>query len=116
MALEASARLIIRSGSEDLPGAFGAGCAELLRGVEREHSLNRAAKDMGMAYSKAWRLMKEAEAHLGTRLLDRDGARGSQLTAAGKLALQSYDQIQGEISDLAQTRVEELLGGISEAL
>ena len=36
-----------------LPGVFGHGCVLLLQGIAREHSLNRAAKSMGMAYSKA---------------------------------------------------------------
>ena len=44
----------------ELPGTFGKGTASLLRGVEKHGSLNKAAKELRMAYSKAWRLVKEA--------------------------------------------------------
>ena len=40
---------------------FGRGVADLLHGVEEYHSLNLSAKNMGMAYSKAWRIVKLAE-------------------------------------------------------
>ena len=74
MSLSAHARLTITDDDRDLPGAFGGGCASLLEGVAEEGSLNRAAKCMGMAYSKAWRIVREAEGHLGCELLARDGA------------------------------------------
>lgn len=68
MSLSAHARLTISDDDRDLPGAFGGGCASLLEGVTEEGSLNRAAKRMGMAYSKAWRIVREAEGHLGCEL------------------------------------------------
>ena len=61
---------------------FGHGCVLLLQGIAREHSLNRAAKSMGMAYSKAWRIVNEAEGQLGCKLIERDGARGSKIGRA----------------------------------
>jgi len=39
--------------------AFGDGPCELLERVEGTHSLHQAAKEMGMAYSTAWRLLPE---------------------------------------------------------
>ena len=83
MPLSAHARLTISDDTRDLPGAFGGGCAALLEGVADEGSLNRAAKRMGMAYSKAWRIVREAEAHLNCELLTRDGARGSNGLSRG---------------------------------
>ena len=50
--------------------AFGPGIAMLLRHVDALHSLRKAAAEMGMAYSKAWRITKESEAALGFALLD----------------------------------------------
>src|SRR5271157_5331534 len=44
---------------EDGVRMFGPGTHELLRRVDETGSLNRAAGDMGMAYSKAWRLVRE---------------------------------------------------------
>lgn len=112
MALKASTRVIILDEDSNLPGAFGAGCVQLLLGVERDHSLNRAAKNIGMAYSKAWRILKEAEAQLGVQLLNRNGARGSELTEAGKRALQSYETLTSEIEELANRRMPELFGDL----
>lgn len=109
MPLSAHARLTISDGTRDLPGAFGGGCAALLEGVADEGSLNRAAKRMGMAYSKAWRIVREAEAHLDCELLTRDGARGSRLTPEGERALKGYRELQREVDELIARRLRELL-------
>ena len=108
MSISASARLTVNGPDPDLPGTFGYGCVLLLEGVEAEHSLNRAAKRLGMAYSKAWRLVKEAEAQLGVALIDRDGARGSSLTKEGGRALRAYRELQAEIDELLAQRAPEL--------
>ena len=60
MKYKTTAKLVIQACDKDLPGVFGHGCVLLLQGIAREHSLNRAAKSMGMAYSKAWRIVNEA--------------------------------------------------------
>lgn len=109
MPLSAHARLTISDDTRDLPGAFGGGCAALLEGVADEGSLNRAAKRMGMAYSKAWRIVREAEAHLDCELLTRDGARGSRLTPEGERALKGYREVQREVDELIARRLRELL-------
>lgn len=108
MPLSAHARLTISDDTRDLPGAFGGGCAALLEGVADEGSLNRAAKRMGMAYSKAWRIVREAEAHLDCELLTRDGARGSRLTPEGERALKGYRELQREVDELIARRLPEL--------
>lgn len=105
----AHARLSIESRDPTLPGAFGCGVAQLLEGVRDLHSLNRAAKQMGMAYSKAWRIMKEAEAQVGSALILRDGARGSTLTEEGARLLGVYRTLQAEIDALIEKRLPELL-------
>ena len=60
--------------------AFGPGVAELLEGVRRHGSLQGAARDMGMSYSKAWTVMRNAEEIWGFPLIRRyvggqDGGR-----------------------------------------
>ena len=74
---------------------FGEGPARLLRGVEEQGSLRSAAMAMGMAYTKAMKLVKQAESSLGYSLIARttggkDGG-GSCLTAEGKEWLQRYE-------------------------
>ena len=50
---------------------FGEGPCRLLRAVEETGSLRAAAISMEMAYSKANKLIKSAEASLGFPLLER---------------------------------------------
>ena len=75
---------------------FGEGPCRLLRNVEKTGSLRAAAMEMGMAYSKASKLLKQAEETLGFSLTTRsaggkDGG-GSVLTPEGKQWLERYEQ------------------------
>ena len=47
---------------------FGPGIAVLLQKVQELHSLRAAAMSIGMAYSKAWTILKNAQQHLGFQL------------------------------------------------
>ena len=74
---------------------FGEGPLRLLRSVEKTGSLRAAAMEMEMAYSKASKLLKQAEANLGFALTTRstggkDGG-GSVLTPEGRQWLQQYE-------------------------
>ena len=74
---------------------FGEGPCRLLRCVEKNGSLRAAAMEMEMAYSKASRILKQAESALGYSLTmrsagGRDGG-GSVLTPEGKRWLQQYE-------------------------
>ena len=74
---------------------FGEGPCRLLRCVEKTGSLRSAAMEMEMAYSKASKLLKQAEDNLGFPLTTRnaggkDGG-GSRLTPEGKRWLQQYE-------------------------
>ena len=109
MAIKARARLTFVS-DDNLPGAFGQGIALLMDGVEEEHSLNRAAKRMGMAYSKAWRIIKETEAALGFQLLNRDGAHGSTLTDEGNTILDAYIDIDAKLQKEAAKLFSKAVG------
>ena len=50
---------------------FGPGVASLLRLVERTGSLQTAAAEMQMSYSKAWKIIRKAEGELGFPLMER---------------------------------------------
>ncbi len=56
------ARLRIKRREDKGNDYFGRGVADLLHGVDQFSSLNLAARHMGMAYSKAWRIVRQAEA------------------------------------------------------
>ena len=74
---------------------FGEGPARLLHGIEETGSLRAAAMSMNMAYTKALKLIKNAENAMGVPLILRstggkDGG-GSCLTPEGKELLQRYE-------------------------
>ena len=74
---------------------FGEGPARLLQGIEETGSLRAAALSMDMAYTKALKLIRNAEQALGFPLIRRatggkDGG-GSSLTPEGKEWLARYE-------------------------
>ena len=81
--------LTIRIFGEDK--CFGPGVAVLLRRVRELHSLRAAAMSIGMAYSKAWTILKNAQLSLGFKLLDSTtGGKhggGATLTPEGEKLL-----------------------------
>lgn len=90
--------------------AFGPGIAELLRRVEQMGSLQKAASSMGMAYSKAWKIIRDMEAEWGFSLTDREtGGRdggGSRLTLRARELLSRYDRFLS----VAGQAMDELFG------
>lgn len=86
---------------------FGPGIAELLRRVDKLHSLRAAAKSMNMAYSKAWTITRNSEKSLGFKLLlssagGRNGG-GAVLTEEAKELLETYDGFCEKINAYAET-------------
>ena len=62
---------------------FGPGVAALLEEVREKRSLRAAAASMGMAYSKAWRIVRTAEEALGYKLRRRGPDAGGRGPAGG---------------------------------
>lgn len=86
---------------------FGPGIAELLHRVRELHSLRAAAASMGMAYSKAWTVIKGAEGSLGFRLLlsttgGKNGG-GATLTPEAAALLAAYEEYCSELNTYAKT-------------
>ena len=81
--------------------AFGDGPYELLRRVEETNSLHQAAGQMGMAYSKAWRLIRTLEKRLGFPFLERKiGGQlggGSWITPQAKDLMNHYQLFRKEV-------------------
>ncbi|MBO4915924.1 MAG: LysR family transcriptional regulator [Oscillospiraceae bacterium] len=75
---------------------FGPGIAELLHRVDEHHSLRAAAQSMEMAYSKAWKITKNAEEGLGVKLLASStggkGGGGAELTDEARQFLAAYER------------------------
>ena len=94
----------IRLSSDPEANGFGKGIVRLLEGVERLGSINKATGEMGMAYSKAWKIINAVEKEFGVQLIARDGARGSALTPEAKEMISRYH----EMNDAASKAAEEV--------
>lgn len=95
------------------PG-LGRGVVELCERVERLGSLNKAAADMGMAYSKAWRIIKQAEEGLDVALFLRQGARGSCLTDEARALIELYRRVERETKACANRVLRESVDELVE--
>lgn len=97
-----------KSQARHSPG-LGHGVVELCERVERLGSLNKAAADMGMAYSKAWRIVKQAEEGLDVALFLRQGSRGSCLTEEAKALIELFRKVERETNACANRVLRESL-------
>ena len=88
-------KMTVRLYTDDNQRCFGPGIATLLERVRAHKSLRSAAASMGMAYSKAMKLIRRAESVLGFPLTIRTtgGASGggSRLTPEGKEWITRYE-------------------------
>ena len=79
---------------------FGKGVAELLQRIEATGSLSAAYKAMGMSASKAWKILRRAEADLGFALVSSTAGGksggGSVLTDEAKEFMQRYESYRDE--------------------
>ena len=95
---------------------FGPGVAQLLRRVEEKSSLRAAAISMGMAYSKAWTVIKTAEKELGFPLLvsttgGKNGG-GASLSQQAISLLAAYEQYCNDVRAYAQREFQSRFANI----
>ena len=98
---------------------FGPGIAELLRRVRELKSLRAAAASMGMAYSKAWKILRQCEAGLGFRLLSSTtggkGGGGAVLTPEGERLLEAYERYCQAMEEYGEPLFRALFDPLKEA-
>lgn len=101
-------KLTIRLYSDDDRRCFGPGIATLLERIQQHHSLRAAALSMGMAYSKAWRILRTAEDVFGCKLLKSTTGGvhggGAVLTPEAKQLLEAYQAYAAEVEAFARER------------
>lgn len=91
---------------------FGKGNYLLLKEIQKTHSLNKAAKNLKMSYSKAFNIIKNSEKSLGIKLIDSEvgghNGGGSSLTASGEKLLKLFEEADEKIEELTIKITEEL--------
>ena len=86
---------------------LGPGRQELLRAVEEQGSISKAARLLNLAYRKAWGQIKAMEDRLGLPLVQKQtggqGGGGARLTPEAKDLLSKYGRLaqglEGEVDE-----------------
>ena len=98
-------KLWIQSGEEPIAGE---GRIELLLMIERERSLNRAAKKLGMSYRHAWGIIRKLERKLGFKVVRsaRGGERGggTSLTEEGRALAREYERMSEALNEIVKEK------------
>ena len=82
---------------------FGPGRDILFKAIDECHSLNAAAKQLGMSYRAAWGRVKASEKRLGMKLVvNETGRTGMHLTEEAKRIIRRFDQLDEKISSLLE--------------
>ena len=83
---------------------LGKGGAEILREIEAQQSLTKAAKELGMSYRYLWNYVQNIRKALGESVVEtykggKVGGGGARLTEVGKALLEEYVRLEGCLSE-----------------
>lgn len=78
---------------------LGKGGAEILEQIEKEQSILKAARKLGMSYRYVWSYMQKMEKILGEPIIKtyrggKSGGGGARLTKLGKTLLNEYKRAE----------------------
>src|SRR6185436_19353452 len=108
-------RLRVMKGAEI---AFGPGKAELLAAVAEAGTLAEAARQLGMSYMRAWKLLQTMNASFREPLAiaSRGGAEHGrvQLTETGRRVLALYQEMDAACREAAEPAWRELVALLAE--
>jgi molybdate transport system regulatory protein len=102
-------KLSIVNSNSKARAVLGRGVVDLLLNVEKNGSLNKAAKQMNMSYSKAWKLIQQTEEALGLQLLIKKRPNGSELTEEAKKLSHAYVKLFEIVQKESEKRFLELM-------
>nr|WP_288931999.1 winged helix-turn-helix domain-containing protein [uncultured Allomuricauda sp.] len=92
---------------------FGPGRAQLLMMIDKNGSLSKAAKEMGMSYRKAWSMVEDMNQRGQQPYVElhKGGAQGggAELTETGKKVLSTFIQMNEKITATIQQHTDEML-------
>ena len=95
---------------------LGKGGAEILREIEAEQSLSKAALKLDMSYRYVWNYVQKIHKALGETVVEtykggKTGGGGARLTAVGKALLDEYTRLEKCLGEfLACTNSSEVIG------
>jgi molybdate transport system regulatory protein len=98
----------------DLPGGgrVGPGKVALLEAIGREGSISAGGRALRMSYRRAWALVEELNAALGTALVVATtggaGGGGARLTPSGEALVAAYRTVERQAAVLAARQMAAL--------
>lgn len=91
---------------------FGRGRMFLLEAIDKDGSINQAARDISISYRKAWGYIKAMEDRLGFRLIERrtggKNGGGATLTEDAREFLRKYETLEKGIREIVDDRFSEI--------
>jgi len=95
---------------------FGIGVFWLLRAIHMEGSIRQAAADLGISYTKALRMLRVLEKHLGRPVLIRrkggESREGAVVTPCGHYLLEKYELFQERVKSESEVAFSEFTRAI----
>jgi molybdate transport system regulatory protein len=84
---------------------LGKGGAQILREIEKNRSISKAAENLGMSYRYVWNYVHKIDKALGEPVAEayrggKSGGGGATLTELGKSLLAEYDQLEGHLGKI----------------
>jgi molybdate transport system regulatory protein len=83
---------------------FGKGRDNILKAIEEQHSLNAAAKELGMSYRAAWGRLKASEERMEKKLVETSEREKSlHLTSQARAIIERFEKLEKDVEDLLHT-------------
>jgi len=86
---------------------LGKGGAEILKQLEKEKSISRAAKRLGMSYRYVWSYLKQIERAVGKPIIEtyrggKKGGGGAKLTDLARNLLEEYERVENYVGEVIE--------------
>lgn len=83
---------------------FGKGRDHILKAIEEQHSLNAAAKELGMSYRAAWGRLKASEERMEKKLVETGAKEKSlHLTVQARAIIERFEKLEKDVETLLHT-------------
>jgi molybdate transport system regulatory protein len=84
---------------------LGKGGAEILGQIEKQESISKAARSLGMSYRYVWNYLHVIEKAVGDPVIDtfrggKSGGGGARLTSLGRSLLSEYERVEGYLDEV----------------
>jgi molybdate transport system regulatory protein len=87
---------------------FGKGRDKILKSIEEQHSLNAAAKELGMSYRAAWGRLKASEERMEKKLVEISSKEKSlHLTNQAKAIIERFEKLEKDVEGILKKAEED---------